>query len=242
MRTEKEINSILKLKNEGKNNTEISKLLDIPRTTIITILNKKSTNIVKKQLIDNSKNYILNNNLEKEYSYILGLYLGDGHIVKMKRTFRLRIFLDKKYDDLNNYVKRTLELLFPNNKVTINKTKINMIIINVYSNNLINLFPQHGAGKKHNRSIVLEDWQRDVIVPDQIIKGLIHSDGSYFYSGIYDRYEFKNSSSDILSIFKIYSNKLNLKYTEQKKVITFYKREDVLKLKTIIGTKINIII
>ena len=42
------------------------------------------------------------------------------------------------------------------------------------------LFPQHGPGRKHERPIVLEDWQRAVIEahPGAFLRGLFHSDGS----------------------------------------------------------------
>ncbi|MFI9836970.1 helix-turn-helix domain-containing protein [Nonomuraea sp. NPDC051941] len=41
------------------------------------------------------------------------------------------------------------------------------------------LFPQHGPGKKHERPIVLEPWQREIVSahPGRFVRGLIHSDG-----------------------------------------------------------------
>ena len=41
------------------------------------------------------------------------------------------------------------------------------------------LFPQHGPGRKHHRSIVLDDWQNRIVGSDprQLLRGLIHSDG-----------------------------------------------------------------
>ena len=42
------------------------------------------------------------------------------------------------------------------------------------------LFPQHGPGRKHERPIVLEDWQRAIVEqhPADFLRGLFHSDGS----------------------------------------------------------------
>ncbi len=42
------------------------------------------------------------------------------------------------------------------------------------------LFPQHGPGRKHQRPIVLEDWQREIVEahPGAFLRGLFHSDGS----------------------------------------------------------------
>jgi hypothetical protein len=41
------------------------------------------------------------------------------------------------------------------------------------------LFPQHGAGRKHERPIVLEPWQRETIEADPrpFLRGLFRSDG-----------------------------------------------------------------
>ena len=59
----------------------------------------------------------LDENKIKAYSYILGLYLGDGYINKTARTYRLRIALDKKYSQLNSFAKMNLQTLFPSNKI-----------------------------------------------------------------------------------------------------------------------------
>lgn len=237
MRTYNEINNIFKLKESGLNNCQISRELNIPRTTIASILKREP----KEKIVINPYNYIKDNSLESAYSYILGLYLGDGYISKTKRTYRLRIFLDSQYNKLNEYLVNQLQQLFPNNKVTIIKSKHNMIILSVYSNNIPDLFPHIGKGKKHNREIIITFWQEDILISHQLIKGFIHSDGTYYFSGKFDRYEFKNLSIDILNIFKNYCDKLNIKYTSNKNVITFYKRNEVLELKELIGTKTDVI-
>lgn len=73
------------------------------------------------------------------------------------------------------------------------------------------LLPQHGPGKKHDRPIVLEPWQREVVElhPGRFLRGLFHSDGwrgdnvAVRRSGDtvvryrYSRYEFSNRSADI---------------------------------------------
>jgi hypothetical protein len=69
------------------------------------------------------------------------------------------------------------------------------------------LFPQHGLGRKHERRIALVPWQQRIVDahPDQLVRGLIHSDGSRHINRIkhpkrtyeYVRYEFSNRSADI---------------------------------------------
>lgn len=51
--------------------------------------------------------------------------------------------------------------------------------VKVHSKHVHCLFPQHAPGKKHERPIVLEAWQRAIVDahPWDFIRGLIHSDG-----------------------------------------------------------------
>jgi hypothetical protein len=77
------------------------------------------------------------------------------------------------------------------------------------------LFPQHGPGKKHERRIILEPWQQDIVDthPWEFIRGLIHSDGCRITNWTtrvvggeqkryeYPRYFFTNVSSDIIRLF-----------------------------------------
>src|SRR5205823_2139952 len=48
------------------------------------------------------------------------------------------------------------------------------------------LFPQYGPGPKHLRTIQLVDWQADLVreQPEQLLRGLIHSDGSRFMNRV----------------------------------------------------------
>ncbi|RYJ26961.1 hypothetical protein CU044_3455 [Streptomyces sp. L-9-10] len=77
------------------------------------------------------------------------------------------------------------------------------------------LFPQHAPGKKHDRPIVLEPWQQQVVDdhPWELLRGLIHSDGCRITNWTirlvggkkkryeYARYFFTNRSADILRLF-----------------------------------------
>lgn len=76
------------------------------------------------------------------------------------------------------------------------------------------LFPQHGPGRKHERTIAPEPWQLAVVErhPGPFLRGLFRSDGCRVLnwtrkrteSGIrryeYPRYLFSNKSTDILGI------------------------------------------
>ena len=72
------------------------------------------------------------------------------------------------------------------------------------------LLPQHGAGRKHERPIVLAPWQQAIVDehPWPLIRGLIHSDGCRAVNAVvtrgkpyaYPRYFLANESRDILGI------------------------------------------
>src|SRR5262249_26893308 len=84
-----------------------------------------------------------------------------------------------------------------------------------YSRHWPCFFPQSAAGRKHDRSIILEGWQQDVVAmhPWEFVRGLVHSDGcrltnwtTRLVAGApkryeYPRYFFTNRSEDIRRLY-----------------------------------------
>jgi intein/homing endonuclease len=93
-------------------------------------------------------------------------------------------------------------------------TSDNCIEVYLYSSHLLKLFPQHGEGRKHERSITLEDWQKDIIneFNEDFLKGLIYTDGCFYYSGKYERCNFTNKSLDIINLCSESMKKLNINH------------------------------
>lgn len=62
-----------------------------------------------------------------------------------------------------------------------------LVIVSVYSRQLLCLFPQHGPGPKHRRPIRLEPWQQKIVAnePEAFLRGLIHSDGCRFINRVH---------------------------------------------------------
>ena len=50
---------------------------------------------------------------KEDYAELLGLYLGDGHIVRTGRSDRLRLFLDTRYEGITADAQALLERCFP---------------------------------------------------------------------------------------------------------------------------------
>jgi hypothetical protein len=150
--------------------------------------------------------------LAASYVYLLGIYLGDGMLSRQANgVWRLRIFQDQRYTQLISLCDETLREVTGGNAVT-HIQKLGCIEIVACWKHWLCLFPQHGAGPKWKREIVLTDWQRQLIErhPRQFIRGLIHSDGCRVTNWTvskagrryeYGRYHFSNRSDDIRELF-----------------------------------------
>ncbi|MGW1891915.1 helix-turn-helix domain-containing protein [Streptomyces sp. NPDC002004] len=150
------------------------------------------------------------------YVYLLGLYLGDGHISHYSghRTPSLVITCTESWPGLMDECERAMRTVFPDNSVCRVRRK-GCRNVKVYSMHIHCLFPQHGPGKKHERRIALEPWQRTLVAahPWMFIRGLIHSDGCRITNWTtrlvagerkryeYPRYFFSNKSDDIRRLF-----------------------------------------
>ena len=145
------------------------------------------------------------------YSYLLGLYLGDGCLSPApKGVYRLRVSCCDEYSHLMERCALAMHMV-------ISRSSVGRVAsegcTEVYSNSKhwICLFPQHGPGRKHERPIVLADWQSTIVreQPWAFIRGLIHSDGCRVINRVrvrgrsyaYGRYFLSNESKDILLLF-----------------------------------------
>ncbi|WP_189455074.1 helix-turn-helix domain-containing protein [Streptomyces abikoensis] len=153
---------------------------------------------------------------EAAYSYLLGLYLGDGHIVQYSqhRVPSLMITCGDTWPGLMDACHTAMEAVFPDNSVC-RVRRIGCHNVKVYSKHLWCMFPQHGPGKKHERRIELEAWQQSIVDthPWEFLRGLIHSDGcritnwtTRIVGGVpkryeYPRYVFANKSDDIRQLY-----------------------------------------
>jgi hypothetical protein len=105
------------------------------------------------------------------------------------------------------------------------------------------MFPQHGPGRKHERTIELADWQDALVArwPEQLLRGLIHSDGCRFENTgtkwCWPRYSFKQVSADIRDIFCCTCDRLGVNWTEATDTIYVSRKHDVAILDQFIGPK-----
>jgi hypothetical protein len=195
--------------------------------------------------------------LPREYAYLLGLYLGDGCISGHARdVFRLRIFLDLRYPQIIDDCAAAIAAVVPNNKIHrlerwssyVERDSPSHVEVSAFSKVWPCLFPQHGAGRKHERRIQLAGWQRAIVDrwPDQLLRGLIHSDGCRFINTgrgnwSWPRYGFDNKSEDICEIFGYACDQLGVHWTvarsKTRTKVYVSRKADVAKLDEFIGPK-----
>ncbi|MFJ6660099.1 transcriptional regulator [Streptomyces sp. NPDC091377] len=162
------------------------------------------------------------------YSYLLGLYLGDGCVSPgMGRTgYFLRIACADSWPGLIDACAAAVEAISPGGK-SWRVQAVGCTSVVGYSVHWPCFFPQHASGKKHERRIVLEPWQQQIVDanPWEFIRGLIHSDGcritnwtTRVVAGVtkryeYPRYFFTNKSEDVLRLFTDVLDALGVQWT-----------------------------
>ena len=178
------------------------------------------------------------------YSYLLGLYLGDGCISKCRRVWRLRVVLDAKYPAIIGRCRDAIDLLMPSQRARVMQLPKNCVEVSLYSKHWPCLFPQHGPGRKHTRPIRLEPWQQALVdqATEEFVLGLIHSDGCRVVAndrGVASvRYHFSNMSEDIHGLFTAALDKLGIPWTRSsKKIVSIYRKAATARLDEFVGPK-----
>jgi hypothetical protein len=190
-----------------------------------------------------------------DYAYLLGLYLGDGCISRngdpAKGIWVLRIACADAWPGLLSDCKDAIKAVRPDNKVSIVHSD-GCSYVQAYSRHWPCLFPQHGAGKKHDRRIELATWQQVIAAryPDRLARGLFHSDGCRFVNRVrrpladgdhwyeYPRYMFTNESADILGLCGEALDTLGVSWRfSRRNTISVARREAVARLDQFVGPK-----
>jgi hypothetical protein len=183
MRSREEVATVLELVRAGLTSGEIARRTGIPRGTIRYWRRGRTPNF-ERSLKDRQRQtcpVCRGQPLalpQGHYTYLLGLYLGDGCILVHPRgVYRLRISCTKRYPELIRRCEIAMVNVLPN-KVG-RAAKQGCVDVYSYSKHWPCLFPQHGPGRKHERKIELAGWQQDLVDADPrpLLRGLLHSDG-----------------------------------------------------------------
>ncbi|WP_405737955.1 transcriptional regulator [Streptomyces sp. NBC_00028] len=186
------------------------------------------------------------------YSYLLGLYLGDGCISPgMKSGYFLRIACADAWPGLIDACVAAVESVNPSGKAY-RVQAVGYTSVVGYSRHWPCLFPQHGPGKKHERPITLEPWQQAIVDahPWEFIRGLIHSDGCRITNWTtrliagerkryeYPRYFFTNLSGDIIRLFTATLDHVGIEWRQANpRNISIARKASVALMDTHVGPK-----
>jgi hypothetical protein len=263
VRSLEEVDWVKELVETGLNDCAIARLTGLPRTTVRDW--RQTQRWVPRQRTGGRSNLFGRrarscmrcghplhrfSELDEQYVYLLGLYLGDGYLAQHRReVYRLTISLDARYPGIVAECREAIQTVLPTGRVGVHfRYGGTCAWVTNSSKQWPCLFPQHGAGKKHERRIELSDWQRPLVEqhPQALLRGLIHSDG---WRGInrvrhgdttyeYPRYTFTNRSDDIKRIFCDACDLLGIEWRVMNRWnISVARREAVARLDEFVGPK-----
>ena len=180
MRSLEEVEEVRELIACGVNDFRIAQVTGIPRTTVRDWRTRDAAGSASDVRRSDCPVCGRGELDRPAYAYLLGLYLGDGCLSQQprKKVFKLRITLDARYPGIIADCTRAITAVrrsgHPHRVVRKGCREIAS-----YWNHWPCLFPQHGPGRKHARTIQLSAWQAHVAHdhPDRLLRGLIHSDG-----------------------------------------------------------------
>lgn len=189
---------------------------------------------------------------EQAYAYLLGLYLGDGFITRGRRdVFALSVACGDDWPGLKAAAKAAMSAVMPASRV-FSVQRPGCTEVKSSSKHWPCLFPQHGPGRKHQRRIALQPWQRAIVAryPGDFARGLFHSDGCRVANRVrrrlsngdrwyvYPRYFFSNESEDILRLCGEALDLLGVRWRfSRRNMISVARREAVARLDEFVGPK-----
>jgi hypothetical protein len=163
-------------------------------------------------------------------------------------VYRLRIACDLLHVDIAHSIAQAIEEVRGRRPALQPRRHSRALEVSSYWKHWPCLLPQHGPGRKHARHIALVPWQQRIVDahPDQLVRGLIHTDGWRGINRIrhgdrtyeYVRYQFTNASADIRAVFCDALDKLGVEWRRMKeRDISIAGRASVAKLDAFVGPR-----
>jgi hypothetical protein len=187
MRSREEVALVLDLVRRGRNDCDIARETGIPRGTVRCWQKGRTPDFDRVRTFGEEfcpPRLVCGgdpvNLPQAPYTYLLGLYLGDGCLTACPReVYRLRIVCTNRYPGLIRECELAMAEVLPNKVSRAVKEREGCTEVASHSKHWLCLFPQHGPGKKHHRTIELAVWQQQLVDldPRPLVRGLLHSDG-----------------------------------------------------------------
>jgi hypothetical protein len=180
------------------------------------------------------------------YTYLLGLYLGDGYLAMAAHTPVLRVACADAWPGLIRSCEEAMLAVLARKVQRVPQQ--GCVSVQSSSKHWPCLLPQHGTGKKHDRSIRLTDWQQPIIDRNggQFLRGLFHSDGCRSINRIvrgdktyaYPRYLFVNESADIMGLCQQSLDRLGISWKMcRRNMLSVARKDAVAALDVHVGPK-----
>jgi len=185
------------------------------------------------------------------YAALLGFYLGDGYLARVRGLPVLRVSCDPTYPLVVEDVRELVRRVRPSGHTYLTHP-LGTVVVHSGWKHWVCLFPQHGPGRKHERHLDFHDWQRQIVEcwPEALLRGLFHSDGSRVNNWAtrkvageqkryeYPRWQFVNHSEQIRDICADALDLVGVPYRRSSwKTISVSTRSGVARLDDLIGPK-----
>ncbi len=120
---------------------------------------------------------------KENLSYVIGVAIGDGNLSNPNgRTVRLRVTCATQYPNLIRQIKKSIEKVFPHNKVSLVKRKETYLDVSCYSNKWESILGWRASGgSKYKQSVSVPQWiKENKRYSMKCLQGLLVTDGSLY--------------------------------------------------------------
>jgi Homeodomain-like domain len=163
----------LRLRAEGVPFSQIYRRLGLSRNTVAYWLyNRQAAAIKIDRRCPHCDRPVRKIDDPKSDAYLLGQYLGDGHLLMTGRVPLLTITCDVRYPGLIHEVSSAMEACGA--KTVGYHERPGCMSVRAHWMHWPCLIPQHGPGVKHRRKIGLVEWQQEIVDehPEKFLRGL----------------------------------------------------------------------
>lgn len=247
-RTDAEVARVLELRGAGASIASIARRTELPYGTVKNWC-RGDVPAPEPRRCEECGDHVHEALPEESYAYLLGLYLGDGCLSTARGAVWLCISCDAGYPGIVAECRRAIAEVAPHRRSNVHaESRSRLITVRSYAPMWLCLFPQHGRGRKHHRTIALAPWQREIVDrhPGALLRGLIHSDGWRGENRVrvggrrysYPRYQFSNRSDDIRGIFTDACDRLGVAWRPWGRWnVSVARRDSVALLDEFVGPK-----
>jgi hypothetical protein len=151
MRTNDDFRRVKKLLAEGLSDYRAAQVTGVPRSTVLRWRNMDMPPGKHAAGADLATSWEAHD--AAAYCYLLGCYLGDGHLIhRPPNGWALRIAADQQYDGIAREIIAAIETTFPGRAPSRFASSSGASdVIQVSHPAVARAFPQHGPGHKHLR-------------------------------------------------------------------------------------------